>query len=132
MQVININANQMSDEMNHAALTKALEALKAIKNPDEATKEDIKTVQKELDELNEHLSQFGVKQMTQEQIDAELAAQAENAPFIAAQKAADRDNAIRSAMSAEADPLFYMWQAGEIDKQVWLDKRAEIRTRFSE
>lgn len=30
----------------------------------------------------------------------------------------------------EADPLFLEWQRGEIEKQVWLDKIAEIKSRF--
>lgn len=31
----------------------------------------------------------------------------------------------------EADPLFFKFQRGEIDKQVWLDKVAEIKARFA-
>jgi hypothetical protein len=31
---------------------------------------------------------------------------------------------------SESDVLFLKYQAGEIDKQVWLDKRQEIRKRF--
>ena len=34
------------------------------------------------------------------------------------------------AYKAEADPLFFYWQAGEGTEQAWLDKRAEIRARF--
>ncbi len=31
----------------------------------------------------------------------------------------------------ESDPLFFKWQRGEIEQQVWLDKVAEIKTRYS-
>ena len=30
----------------------------------------------------------------------------------------------------EADPLFFQWQRGEVDKQVWLDKVTEIKDRY--
>jgi hypothetical protein len=30
----------------------------------------------------------------------------------------------------EADPLFFKWQRGECEQQVWLDKCAEIRARY--
>lgn len=30
----------------------------------------------------------------------------------------------------ESDPLFFKWQRGEIDKQVWIDKVEEIKTRY--
>lgn len=46
------------------------------------------------------------------------------------EKKAQRKANIQSAMRAEADDLFFEYQAGEIDKQVWLDKRAEIKQRF--
>jgi hypothetical protein len=39
---------------------------------------------------------------------------------------ANRDAAYR----AEADPLFFQYQRDEIEKQVWLDKIVEIKTRF--
>lgn len=35
-----------------------------------------------------------------------------------------------SAYVAEADPLFFMYQRGEVTKQVWLDNIAEIKARF--
>jgi hypothetical protein len=35
-----------------------------------------------------------------------------------------------AAFQAEADPLFFKWQAGEIDKQEWVTKREEIRDRY--
>jgi hypothetical protein len=49
------------------------------------------------------------------------------AAAIAAEKAeANR----RAAYIAEADPLFFKAQRGEVEKQVWLDKVAEIKQRF--
>lgn len=35
-----------------------------------------------------------------------------------------------AAYAAEADPLFFYWQAGEGTEAAWLEKRAEIRARF--
>ena len=46
------------------------------------------------------------------------------------EKKAQRKANIQSAMRAEADDLAFEVLAGEIDKQVWLDKRAEIKQRF--
>jgi hypothetical protein len=45
-------------------------------------------------------------------------------------------NAINEQLRAEAyrnesDPLFFKWQRGEIEKQVWLDKVAEIKARYT-
>jgi hypothetical protein len=34
-----------------------------------------------------------------------------------------------AAYKAEADPLFFYWQAGEGSEQAWQEKRAEIRAR---
>ena len=36
----------------------------------------------------------------------------------------------RAAYIAEADPLFFKAQRGEVEQQVWLDKVAEIKQRF--
>jgi hypothetical protein len=36
----------------------------------------------------------------------------------------------QSAYTAEADPLFFKWQAGEATEAEWLAKREEIRARF--
>jgi hypothetical protein len=36
----------------------------------------------------------------------------------------------KQAYIDESDPLFFKWQRGEIDKQVWLDKVTEIKQRF--
>ena len=35
-----------------------------------------------------------------------------------------------AAMVAEADPLFFKYQAGEIPKEDWEAKRTEIRARY--
>jgi hypothetical protein len=35
----------------------------------------------------------------------------------------------KAAYAAEADPLFFKAQRGEIEQQVWLDKIAEIKAR---
>ena len=56
-------------------------------------------------------------QPTQEELDA----QAEE------QKQQNRYN----AYITESDPLFFKWQRGEIQKQIWLDKVAEIKTRYA-
>ena len=36
----------------------------------------------------------------------------------------------QAAYTAEADPLFFKWQAGESLEETWLAKRSEIRARF--
>lgn len=36
----------------------------------------------------------------------------------------------KAAYQAEADPLFFKYQRGEIEKQVWLDKVQEIKERY--
>jgi hypothetical protein len=43
---------------------------------------------------------------------------------------AEQEDKRQSAYTAEADPLFFKWQAGEITEAEWLAKREEIRTRF--
>ena len=35
-----------------------------------------------------------------------------------------------AAYTAESDPMFFKWQAGEITDQEWLAKREEIRARY--
>lgn len=37
----------------------------------------------------------------------------------------------KTAYLNEADPLFFKAQRGEVDIQVWLDKVAEIKARYS-
>jgi len=49
------------------------------------------------------------------------------AAVIAAEKA---DANRRAAYVAEADPLFFKAQRGEVEQQVWLDKVAEIKLRY--
>jgi hypothetical protein len=36
----------------------------------------------------------------------------------------------RAAMTSEADPLFFEWQAGEATEAEWKAKRQEIKARF--
>jgi hypothetical protein len=36
----------------------------------------------------------------------------------------------KAAYTAEADPLFFKWQAGEATEADWLAKRQEIRDRY--
>jgi hypothetical protein len=48
------------------------------------------------------------------------------AAAIAAEKAEANRHA---AYIAEADPLFFKAQRGEVEQQVWLDKVAEIKLR---
>ncbi len=36
----------------------------------------------------------------------------------------------QSAYVQEADPLFFKWQRGEVEQQVWLDKVQEIKYRY--
>jgi hypothetical protein len=36
----------------------------------------------------------------------------------------------KAAYAAEADPLFFKAQRGEVEQQVWLDKVNEIKARF--
>ena len=48
----------------------------------------------------------------------------------AALKAAQSETYRKAAYVAEADPLFFKAQRGEIEQQVWLDKVAEIKARY--
>lgn len=43
---------------------------------------------------------------------------------------AEQENARKAAYTAEADPLFFKWQAGEATEEEWLAKRQEIRDRY--
>ena len=45
-------------------------------------------------------------------------------------KAAQAEANRKAAYIAEADPLFFRAQRGEIQEQVWLDKIAEIKARY--
>jgi hypothetical protein len=46
------------------------------------------------------------------------------------EKNALREASRKAAYTAEADPLFFQFQRGIIKEQVWLDKIAEIKTRY--
>jgi hypothetical protein len=49
---------------------------------------------------------------------------------VAAKKAAEAEAQRRVAYAAEADPLFFKAQRGEVEQQAWLDKIAEIKARY--
>lgn len=36
----------------------------------------------------------------------------------------------KNAYSEEADSIFFKWQAGECEKEDWLEKRKEIKERY--
>lgn len=56
----------------------------------------------------------------------ELAAAAETAYLTAL---ADRDQAVRAALAAEADPLFFRWQRDEVTREDWLAAVAAVKAR---
>ncbi len=41
-----------------------------------------------------------------------------------------RDAALRAALAAEADPLFFKWQREECRKEDWLDAVAAVKARY--
>jgi hypothetical protein len=43
---------------------------------------------------------------------------------------AEQEAKRHAAYTAEADPLFFKWQAGEATEEEWLAKRQEIRDRY--
>ncbi|HLQ20570.1 MAG TPA: hypothetical protein VK146_16485 [Tabrizicola sp.] len=43
---------------------------------------------------------------------------------------ADRDLAVRAALAAEADPVFFRWQRDEATRDDWLAAVAEVKARF--
>jgi len=47
-----------------------------------------------------------------------------------ARQNAEAERQRAAAYVAEADPLFFYWQAGEGTEAAWQEKRAEIRARF--
>lgn len=49
---------------------------------------------------------------------------------IALQKEADNEQLRSEAYRNESDPLFFKYQRGEVEKQVWLDKVAEIKEKY--
>ena len=50
---------------------------------------------------------------------------------IALQQEAENEQLRAEAYRNESDPLFFKWQRGEVEKQVWLDKVVEIKARYS-
>jgi hypothetical protein len=60
--------------------------------------------------------------------EAELLAAWPEVEVARANEAAAAQRAV--AYKAEADPLFFYWQAGEGTEEAWLEKRAEIRDRY--
>jgi len=50
---------------------------------------------------------------------------------IALQQEAQNEQLRLEAYRNESDPLFFKYQRDEIDKQVWLDKVAEIKARYA-
>ena len=49
---------------------------------------------------------------------------------LAEKKAAEAEANRKAAYTAEADPLFFRAQRGEIPEQEWLDKIAEIKAKY--
>ena len=43
---------------------------------------------------------------------------------------AARDQALREALAAEADPKFFQWQRGEASKEDWLAAVTDVKYRF--
>jgi hypothetical protein len=52
------------------------------------------------------------------------------APPPATPTQAEQDAKRKAAYTAEADPLFFKWQAGEGTEEEWKAKRQEIRDRY--
>jgi len=63
-----------------------------------------------------------VRQPTPEELEAEARSEQELASLA-------RDEALRQALAAEADPLFFKWQRGEIGRLDWLAAVAEVKAR---
>jgi hypothetical protein len=42
----------------------------------------------------------------------------------------NRDEALRKALTEEADPLFFKWQAGEVAEADWREMRRAVKERF--
>ena len=57
-------------------------------------------------------------------------ATAEELAQLQAERAEQTRQQRQAAYQQEADPLFFKWQRGEATEQEWLDKIAEIKTRF--
>jgi len=63
-------------------------------------------------------------QLDQAKVDAAAVIVAQEQALASAQRSR------ASAYTAEADPLFFKYQAGEVTKKEWLAKREEIRQRY--
>lgn len=50
---------------------------------------------------------------------------------ITLQKELENEQLRLEAYRTESDPLFFKHQRGEVEKQVWLDKVAEIKARYA-
>ena len=50
---------------------------------------------------------------------------------IALQKDAENEQLRLEAYRNESDPLFFKYQRNEVEKQVWVDKVAEIKLRYN-
>jgi hypothetical protein len=62
-------------------------------------------------------------------VDPEPVVEPEPEPELPPTKA-EQEELRRLAYTAEADPLFFKWQAGEATESDWLAKRQEIRDRY--
>ena len=60
--------------------------------------------------------------------DAEITAEVERLTALEPIRIAEANR--KAAYIAEADPLFFKAQRGEVEQQVWLDKVAEIKARY--
>jgi len=81
-------------------------------------------------ELNVTTGERKVIALTPEEI-AQAQAQAQEAAQAEAQWKIDNATQLRQqAYQAEADPLFFKWQAGESTQEQWQAKRNEIKQRF--
>lgn len=56
--------------------------------------------------------------------------QAEYDAIVAGKPQAEVDANRLAAYQKESDPLYFKWKAGAGTEQEWLDKRAEIKTRY--
>lgn len=81
-------------------------------------------------ESNQTIDQFGFDRKDFEPIELPVFPEFVPSPTDAEIKAAQAESNRRAAYTAESDPLFFKHQRGEVEKQVWLDKIAEIKARF--
>ena len=57
--------------------------------------------------------------------------EAEIATLLAPRPKTEQEAKRHAAYTAESDPLFFKWQAGEGTEEEWISKREEIRMRFA-